>query len=112
LAAVRAAIETATKRLGRLMAAREDKIEAEFLPVWREHLAKAISLVDGLLELARERHALIDHWAERTGIRPQPIGSRELDEMLGCVDVFDRDRVVSDTVCGALLAAAARAGVR
>ena len=112
LAAIREAVRIALQRLSRLMLAREEEVAEEFMPIWRAHLAKVVAMVDGLRELAAERHALIMRWAERTGFRPQPIGCAEADEMLGLLDPFNRAYVMPDSPTGELLEAAKRARVR
>ncbi len=69
-------------------------------------------MVDGLIELGRERHALIERWGASTGFRPQPIGSCEADELIGFIDPFAPDQVHGESDCGRLLDAARRAGIR
>jgi hypothetical protein len=112
LAAIREALRIALKRLWHLMLSREAEVQQEFMPFWLEHVGKVVAMIDGLRELAAQRRALIERWTERTGFRPQPIGSAEADEMLGLIDPFDRDHVHGDSACGRLLDAAKRAGVR
>jgi murein L,D-transpeptidase YcbB/YkuD len=112
LAAVRLACNIALKRLGKLMETREEEIEAQFLPVWYQHLEKNASLIEALRELARERHEMIESWARRTGIRPSPPAHADLNRLIGFVFIEEPLRMDPDGHAGRVLDAAKRAGLR
>jgi hypothetical protein len=112
LDATREALRIATQRLQRLFDARTEEIAAEFAPIWREHLSRVMAHVNGLVDLARERHKFLDQLSKESGIRLQPDFSAALDEMVAMTDWADPDRVHPDSVVGQLREAMQRADVR
>jgi hypothetical protein len=106
LAAVRLAIEIAGKRYVKLISARQDEVEASFLPIWREHLLKNVALISALHELAVERHTMIEDLANKTGFRPMPIGVGDLSAFLGTTSWEDPTRIHPESYAGRIIAAA------